>query len=94
MKFKTTQINKMKNILAHYGAENQKFKTIEALQELREAIVEEHLNIGTRDHIIEEVSDVYVMLEQLRYIYHISDEEILDIVDFKLDRQLKRIKNE
>lgn len=94
MKLKIGQINKIKNILFHYGAEHQKHKCIEELQELRDAVALEILNLDTREHIIEEYADVAIMLEQLKIMYHITDDEIVNIIDFKLNRQLKRIKDE
>ena len=35
-----------------------------------------------------------VMLKQFQYYYGIDDEQIEEIMRFKIDRQLERIKNE
>ena len=35
-----------------------------------------------------------VMLKQFQYYYGISDEEIENIMNYKIDRQLKRIEDE
>ena len=45
-------------------------------------------------HIAEEIADVLVMLLQFKEYYKISDEEIKEIMKFKIERQLERIKNE
>ena len=45
-------------------------------------------------HIAEEISDVMVMLKQFQYYYDISDEQIEDIMKFKIKRQLERIELE
>ena len=46
-----------------------------------------------KEHITEELSDCYVMLKQFQYYYGISDEEIENVMQFKINRQLERIKN-
>lgn len=42
-------------------------------------------------HIAEELADVKFMLTQFQCYYNISDEQIEEIMNFKADRQLKRI---
>lgn len=94
MKLKQSQLNNIKRICLHYGASAQKVKAREELFELEIAIFNENLELDSREHVIEEMSDVYVMLEQLKLIYKVTDEELMDIIDFKIRRQLERIKNE
>ena len=48
---------------------------------------------GDRDHLIEEMADVYICLKHLQDIYRINDEEIDDMMEKKLDRQRERNKN-
>lgn len=86
--------NNIKRILFHYGNEHQKRKAMEELQELRDAIALELLELDTREHVLEEIADVLVMIEQLKLIYHITDTETQEVIDFKIKRQLKRIGNE
>ena len=45
-------------------------------------------------HIAEEISDCFVMLKQFQYYYGITDEEIINNMQFKIKRQLERIENE
>ncbi len=46
-------------------------------------------------NIKEEIADVMIMLEQIKYLLSISDTDINEIIDQKLNRQLERIeKNE
>lgn len=47
-----------------------------------------------KEHIIEEISDVLVMLKQFQYKYGITEEEVEEMMMFKCGRQLERIKNE
>jgi NTP pyrophosphatase (non-canonical NTP hydrolase) len=45
-------------------------------------------------NITEEIADVTIMLEQMKYLLNISNDDINKIIDMKLNRQLKRIENE
>ena len=47
-----------------------------------------------KECIAEEIADIMVMLKQFQYYYGINDEEIEEIMNFKIDRQLDRIKEE
>lgn len=47
-----------------------------------------------KEHIAEEIADVQMMLEQFQHYYGISNSEIYKIMEYKVDRQLKRIENE
>lgn len=89
MRIKNKTYHDITKILLNYGDVNQKYKTIEELQELIEAIHE-----GEREHIKEEIADVYVMLEQLKKIYRMTDAEVIEVMEYKVNRQLGRIRNE
>ncbi len=43
-------------------------------------------------HIAEEIADCYVMLEQFRQYYEITNQELKEIMKFKIKRQSERIK--
>lgn len=67
--------------------------------ELNEAIIKreavagyetEYLNSHDK-HIAEEIADVLVMLNQFKEYYKITDEEIINNMQFKIKRQLERI---
>ena len=70
--------------------------------ELVEAVInrELHWNYDTEiqdikpldKHIAEEISDCFVMLKQFQYYYGIEDKEIEEVMKYKIDRQLERIK--
>ena len=44
-----------------------------------------------RGHIAEEIADNFVLLKQFQYYYGISDKEIEEIMQFKINRQLERM---
>lgn len=87
-------IEKIIQILEHYGHNAQKLKACEELGELQTVILQE-INKGVDFiGIAEEIADVYIMLKQLALIYCIDPQEIREIVEYKLDRQIQRIENE
>lgn len=60
-----------KEIADHCGKEHQTIKAMEELAELIQALAK-----GDTYNIKEEIADVRVMLEQIEYLYGISEEEI------------------
>lgn len=94
--------NNLLKIIEHYGINNQLRKFNEESFELQEAIINhgwtimsfEELSEKTKEHIAEEIADCYVILEQFRHYYGISDEEIEKVMKYKIERQLDRINEE
>jgi NTP pyrophosphatase (non-canonical NTP hydrolase) len=89
--------DKLKQIIKHYGALHQIKYFQSEVYELTEAILlEEFISCSIKeiDHIAEEIADVMVMLKQFQLYYCIKDEEIEDIMKFKVDRQIERIEKE
>lgn len=94
---------KLLKIIKHYGIEHQLRKFQEEVFELDEAIINAENNrlIGiirkpcekAIDHIAEEISDVLVMLKQFQYYYGIEDEQIEEVMRYKINRQLERLNN-
>lgn len=78
--------NRVKFILNIYGEEAQAKKVIEELAELQRAIVKEDV-----DNIHEEIADVLIMLEQLMAFEVIDTKKIDEIIESKIERELKRI---
>ena len=75
-------MKKTKAIADHYGKKHQTIKAIEELAELIQALAK-----GDTDNIKEEIADVRVMLEQIEYLYGISDDAITLRMCAKLWRQ-------
>lgn len=104
---KTTQVNmstnrreKMKAVVAeiaeHFGYEQQKNMLIEEQAELIQALnkfdrkrTEEAFN-----NIIEEIADVELMIDQVKYLLDISQDAIEEIKEDKIRRTKERIKRE
>ena len=74
-----------------FGLENQFVVALEELSELQKEITKYMRCDGNREHLIEEIADVRIMLAQITYFLQIQDEEILKVISFKLKRLAKRI---
>lgn len=83
-----------KKIADYYGIERQKAKTIEEMAELTKALLKHTGSKATLENIIEEIADVEVMLEQIKYLYRISDESVDEYKAYKIHRQNVRIAEE
>ena len=90
-------------IIKHYGINSQQRKLEEEVFELQEAITKAEYNryIGVVrepcdeciNHITEEISDVLVLLGQIIHYYDIEVSDIEKNMEYKIMRQLRRIKN-
>jgi NTP pyrophosphatase (non-canonical NTP hydrolase) len=98
----------IKKIADTYGYDVQSRQLIEEMAELMVAVNKYHRALELydieyesafldirKDDIAEEIADVTIMFEQIKYLLQISNEEIDEIIEQKLNRQLERIeKNE
>ncbi len=85
-----------KLILEHYG---QKKQELQAVQELTELILLLTARPDQRDsqyksNVTMEIADVLVMIMQIKILHGITDDEINDVIVYKLNRQLDRIEKE
>lgn len=96
--------DKLLQIIKHYGIGKQLKYIHSEYYELDEIIVQYEqakrfmsnvieLRL-TKEHIVEEIADVMVMLKQFQYWYDIEDEQIKNIMEIKINRQLERIEKE
>lgn len=99
--------DKFLQIINHYGIMKQLKYIHSEYFELDEAIINAEIckdfdeNEGTgynekeaKKYIAEEIADIMVMLKQFQYYYGIKDKQIEDIMEYKIDRQLERIKSD
>ena len=77
--------SRVQQIADHYGKRPQTLKAIEEMAELTQALLK-----GDSVHIAEEMADVEIMMEQLRY-FHTNKAEIKIIREQKIARQLARM---
>ena len=97
---------KLLKIINHYKVNNQLRKFNEESFELEEIILDYEFSQDNfprqteickeqfLNHIAEEIADVMVMLSQFKEYYHIDGNEILKIMNEKIDRQIGRIEKE
>ena len=84
---------RIKTIADHYGIKKQLRQLAEECSEL--AVEASHsARKGTTVKIIEEMADVQIMIEQIIYLAKIDKCDIEDCINFKLDRQMKRMEKE
>lgn len=95
--------DKALKIIETYSPRKQVKYMFTELSELQEAITDyEYVEaykgspaeLMHKEHIIEEIADVQLMLNQFKEYYDVSDAYIYEIMNEKADRQLKRIKEE
>ena len=85
-------MNRIEFLATYYGKEHQELKTLEELEELTTELINNIKTEGVSSNTSSEISDVLIMLYQLIYIYNIGD-DIENITEFKINRQIDRIKN-
>jgi hypothetical protein len=83
----------IKKIANYYGLHKQFRQTVEEMAELTQVICKaERYDLDTvREHLVEEVADVEVVLEQV--IYLLGDNRIEQIRAEKIARQKRRIED-
>ena len=90
----------LKKAIEHYGPQNQMMVAMEESAELAQA-VSKYIRcakkwqfkeiIEARDHVIEEIADVLIMIEQLKIILDIQNHEINCFKDYKVNRLKRRM---
>ena len=92
-------------IINNYGVLLQLKQFNEEAYELIEAIIAKEIMYQSSDttnsmdkfnleHIVEEIADCYVMLNQFQLYYGIENKQIEETMKFKIDRQLERLNKE
>ena len=86
---------RIKKIAIAKGYDTQSIKLIEEMAELQQAICKHRESKDKAKTLIDiksEIADVYIVLEQMKYLLNIKDEELEEIKDYKINRQLLRMK--
>ena len=77
-------------LIKTYGT-TQMIVAIEELSELQKEICKTYRIKGKKENLIEEIADVYIMLEQIKLFYIIDDKTILDKIEEKNNRTRERL---
>lgn len=98
-----TECTRAKFIAQSYSRNNQTVKTLEELSELQKALskllIAKNNNqdyakeVEFRGNVEEEIADVLIMLNQMIYLWDVSESRVVGMINYKLDRQIKRIEN-
>ena len=83
----------------HYGYEAQSNQLVEECAELIQAVSKyrrgaakgEDEKLIALSNLVEEVADVEIMIEQIKHLLQIQDEDILALKQFKINRTKERI---
>nr|DAY42970.1 MAG TPA: nucleoside triphosphate pyrophosphohydrolase [Caudoviricetes sp.] len=81
-----------KQAIETYGVRAQKLMAIEEMSELTKEICKDFRGKLDREHLIEEMADVLITMDQLMIMYEISGEEIWQIIRRKIERLKERMK--
>lgn len=93
-----TRADKLKLIADTYGLKNQRIQAVQELSEVTILLTRRSDQIEKdptyKEHLTEEIADTFVMLEQIMYLQGIPKDDVSDMIDFKINRQLERMKKE
>lgn len=95
------KIQSQNEIIEHYGCSHQMGIAMEEAAELIQAISKLNRASGNVEeyqkaklHLEEEIADVIVCINQLQTMFNISDARISELANFKIHRQMERMKGE
>lgn len=101
---------KIRQIADHYGYDAQSRQLVEEMAELTQAankfwrkrvgrkLIPDHLSellsMPEYSLLTSEIADVYLVLEQIRYLLQYSDKDLENDIMFKIDRTIVRMKDD
>lgn len=83
-----------KQAIETYGVSAQKLMAIEEMSELTKEICKDFRGKLDREHLIEEMADVLIMLDQMLLLYKISGEEVGLMRIKKVERLKERLEKQ
>lgn len=75
-----------------YGVVMQTVVAIEEMSELTKELTKALRGKENIEGIVEELADVYIMLNQVQMMFGISDDRVQEMMDLKIQRLDRRIK--
>lgn len=84
-------IDTYKQAISVYGEKAQKLMAIEEMSELTKEICKDFRGKLDREHLIEEIIDVIITIDQLMMMYEISGDEIEQMRERKIERLKERL---
>lgn len=83
----------MKSAIKTFGPQLQTVVAIEEMSELQKELTKFLRGNGKKKHLTEEVADALIMITQIQIIYGIGDEDVREVMDYKLNRLRERMQN-
>ena len=87
-------IDTYKKAIETYGEKAQNLMAIEEMSELTKEICKDFRGKLNREHLIEEIIDVIITIDQLIMMYEISKEEIVSMCIRKINRLKERLEKQ
>lgn len=85
----------IQDIINHYKKEDQVLQAVEEMSELTKELIKNiNRNKDNEKEITLELADVIVMIIELVMIYKIDIDKLYGAIEYKLERQEKRMNNE
>ena len=93
----------LKKIADHYGYEIQSSQLVEECAELIQALnkyrratlvgqpLADHIKAIVLENLVEEIADVEIMLEQVKYLLQIPEDELEAVKFYKINRTRERM---
>lgn len=83
-----------KQAIETYGVRAQKLMAIEEMSELTKEICKDFRGKLDREHLIEELADVTITIDQLMLMYKISGNELQQMCERKMERLKERLEKQ
>lgn len=80
-----------KAMLNRYGWENEKIVVLEELSELMKEVCKMERGLGNLSNLVEEMADVYIVLDLIKAHYFISGDEVEMMIANKESRNRRRL---
>lgn len=87
-------IDTYKQAIETYGEKAQKLMAIEEMSELTKEICKDFRGKLDREHLIEELADVTITIDQLMLMYKISGNELQQMCERKMERLKERLEKQ
>ena len=76
-----------------WGKKPQILTLVEEMAELtKELLKNVNRKKDNRNEIVKEMADVYILMEQMKNLYEISPKEMDDVIDLKMEKLMKHMK--
>lgn len=85
---------KLLSIIEYHGVNTQERKLEEEVFEFQEAVIKFENGVGDIKDIIEEITDVTVLLDQFRLYYQIEQDEEHEVYEYKVNNHCQEIEKE